>query len=59
MVITKVLSSTPNAARLKNGYNSLPLHVICQRNTKLDAETKEKLLEVLIQGTLIAGGHYV
>jgi hypothetical protein len=43
-VISTILRATPQAAAIKNGYGSLPLHVICQRNTKMDAQTKERLI---------------
>jgi hypothetical protein len=43
-VISTILNATPQAAAIKNGYGSLPLHVICQRNTKMDAQTKERLV---------------
>jgi hypothetical protein len=48
-VILAILDATPQAAATKNGYGSLPLHVIAQRNTKIDASTKEKLIIALIQ----------
>ena len=47
-VIFKILHDTPTAATLKNGYGSLPLHVCCQRNVKMNAATKEKLIRALI-----------
>jgi len=39
-----ILQETPEAAAVKNGYNSLPLHVLCQRNMKMDAKTKQALI---------------
>ena len=48
-VISTVLRQTPHAARLTNGYGSLPLHVISQRNTKMASATKEALMNQLIQ----------
>lgn len=48
-VVTTILDATPQAARIKNGYGSLPLHVIAQRNTKIDSQTKEKLILKLIK----------
>ena len=48
-VISTILHGTPEAASLKNGYGSLPLHVIAQRNTKMDAQTKERLITELVQ----------
>jgi hypothetical protein len=47
-VIREILASAPNAAAIKNGYGSLPLHVIAQRNTKMDAATKELLINELV-----------
>lgn len=47
-VIRRILNTTPQAAAIKNGYGSLPLHVIAQRNTKMDAPTKEKLIFDLV-----------
>jgi hypothetical protein len=43
-LITLVLHCTPKAASSKNGYGSLPLHVIAQRNTKMDSNTKERII---------------
>ena len=48
-VISTVLRHTPHAASIRNGYGSLPLHVIAQRNTKMDAQTKERLIFELVQ----------
>lgn len=48
-VIRRILQLTPQAARIKNGYGSLPLHVIAQRNTKMKSETKEELIVALVQ----------
>lgn len=48
-VIRYVLAMTPQAAAVKNGYGSLPLHVISQRNTKMDAQTKESLIFELVE----------
>ena len=39
-VIRAILEIAPGAAKIKNGYGSLPLHVIAQRNTKMDSATK-------------------
>jgi hypothetical protein len=47
-VIQEVLRITPLAASIKNGYGSLPLHVISQRNTKMDSKTKEMLIRDLM-----------
>jgi hypothetical protein len=58
-VIQKILEATPMAASIKNGYGSLPLHVIAQRNTKMDAQTKEKLIFAMVnayKGALMEEG---
>ncbi|GKY93097.1 hypothetical protein MPSEU_000277900 [Mayamaea pseudoterrestris] len=47
-VVGQILKLTPQAAAIKNGYGSLPLHVIAQRNTKMDAPTKELLIKALV-----------
>lgn len=47
-VILTILHATPQAATIKNGYGSLPLHVIGQRNTKIDSRTKEILITKLV-----------
>ncbi|ACI65680.1 predicted protein [Phaeodactylum tricornutum CCAP 1055/1] len=59
ILIQKILDKTPQAAAIKNGYGSLPLHVIAQRNTKIDAQTKEKLITQLVKsytGALVEVG---
>jgi hypothetical protein len=58
-VIREILAIAPQAAAIKNGYGSLPLHVISQRNTKLDAPTKELLITELVhayKGALVEQG---
>lgn len=59
-VIQVVLDLAPKAAAIRNGYGSLPIHVICQRNTKMDSQTKETLIMALIkaypESLLEAGG---
>lgn len=58
-VIREILDIAPKAAAIKNGYGSLPLHVISQRNTKLDAPTKELLIHELVnayKGALVEQG---
>ena len=58
-VISTILRNTPKAAQIKNGYGSLPLHVIAQRNTKINAATKERLIHELIKahaGALLESG---
>lgn len=59
-VVMAILESTPNAASIRNGYGSLPIHVICQRNTKMDSQTKERLITALMnaypESLLEAGG---
>ena len=47
-VIMEILRMNPQAAAIKNGYGSLPLHVIAQRNTKIDSATKDKLMRLLV-----------
>jgi hypothetical protein len=47
-VVEEILNVTPEAAAIRNGYGSLPLHVIAQRNTKMDAMTKERLIRKLL-----------
>jgi hypothetical protein len=49
LVIQTVLELVPKAASIKNGYGSLPLHVICQRNTKMNSQIKEALIHDLIK----------
>ena len=48
IVIREILQVTPHAASIKNGYGSLPLHVICQRNVKMNSSMKEILIRDLI-----------
>ena len=48
-VIQTILELAPEAAKIKNGYGSLPLHVISQRNTKMDSQTKELLIHQLVR----------
>lgn len=48
-VIQAVIERSPSAATIKNGYGSLPLHVISQRNTKMDSQTKERLIHALVK----------
>jgi hypothetical protein len=58
-VIITILQQTPSAARMRNGYGSLPLHVIAQRNTKLNSPTKERLMYALVNafpGALVEKG---
>ena len=58
-VIREILDIAPKAASIKNGYGSLPLHVISQRNTKLDAPSKELLIHELVNaypGALVEQG---
>jgi hypothetical protein len=47
-VISTILQNTPEAAQIKNGRGSLPLHAIAQRNTKIDATDKERLIDEII-----------
>ena len=48
IVVQEILAATPHAAQIRNGYGSLPLHVISQRNTKMDSATKEILIGKLM-----------
>jgi hypothetical protein len=47
-IISQVIKSTPEALMLKNGYGSLPIHTICQRNTKMKSTTKQVLVLSMI-----------
>jgi len=47
-VIQDILRFSPEAARMKNGYGSLPLHVISQRNLKMKSKIKVELIRNLI-----------
>ena len=47
-VISAILARTPIAAKLTNGYGSMPLHAIAQRNLKMDSQTKERLMIDLV-----------
>lgn len=47
-IIKMILTSVPNAASIPNGYGSLPLHVVSQRNIKMDATMKEDVILALI-----------
>ena len=55
-----VLSIRPSAAAIKNGYGSLPIHVLAQRNCKMKSKAKEELLLALIHAhpssITVAGG---
>lgn len=53
-VIRLILTMTPQAASIRNGYGSLPLHVIAQRNTKMAARVKENLIGLLIKADPMA-----
>eukprot|EP00568_Trieres_chinensis_P009176 CAMPEP_0183313696 /NCGR_PEP_ID=MMETSP0160_2-20130417/46207_1 /TAXON_ID=2839 ORGANISM="Odontella Sinensis, Strain Grunow 1884" /NCGR_SAMPLE_ID=MMETSP0160_2 /ASSEMBLY_ACC=CAM_ASM_000250 /LENGTH=311 /DNA_ID=CAMNT_0025478837 /DNA_START=397 /DNA_END=1329 /DNA_ORIENTATION=- len=58
-LIQTILELSPRAAGIKNGYGSLPLHVVAQRNTKMDSTTKEKIILLLINaypGALVQEG---
>jgi len=46
--ILYVIQVAPHAASLKNGYGSLPLHVLMQRNVKMNSSTKERLIHSLV-----------
>ena len=47
-IIQRILANTPSAAGIRNGFGSLALHVVAQRNIKMDAATKEKVILALI-----------
>ena len=55
-----VLSIRPSAAAIKNGYGSLPIHVLAQRNCKMKSKAKEELLLALVHAypssIMVAGG---
>jgi hypothetical protein len=53
-VILKILEVTPAAAFIRNGYGSLPLHVIAQRNTKIKSVAKEILIRALVDANVDA-----
>lgn len=59
-ILRHILTHAPKAAALSNGYGSLLLHVITQRNTKLKSTLKEDLIRRLIkaypEALLITGG---
>jgi hypothetical protein len=59
-VILSVLARTPEAAQMVNGYGSLPLHVVAQRNTKMTAEAKEIIMSALVdaypEALIVPGG---
>lgn len=59
-VIMTILHQTPMAAQIKNGYGSLPLHVISQRNVKMNSKTKEQVIRELVrayaEGVVVTGG---
>ena len=59
-LIRCILASTPTAASVPNGFGSLPIHVIAQRNTNFSAATKEALMYDLLraypEALAVAGG---
>jgi hypothetical protein len=59
-LIRCILTNTPMAASIPNGFGSLPIHVIAQRNTNFSAATKEALIYDLLsaypQSSVVAGG---
>lgn len=59
-VLRHICTHTPQAAALSNGYGSLPLHVVTQRNTKLKSTLKEDIIRRLIkaypEALLVPGG---
>mmetsp|Transcript_23373 Transcript_23373/g.32748 ORF Transcript_23373/g.32748 Transcript_23373/m.32748 type:complete len:323 (-) Transcript_23373:505-1473(-) len=46
--ILYIIQVAPSAASMKNGYGSLPLHVLMQRNVKMNSSTKERLIHALV-----------
>ncbi|KAL3914137.1 MAG: hypothetical protein SGILL_006219 [Bacillariaceae sp.] len=59
LVVEAILDVTPWAAKVKNGYGSLPLHVVAQRNTKMNSATKDKIIRKLVKafpGALLEPG---
>jgi len=42
------------SASMENGYGSLPLHAMAQRNVKMDSKTKERLILALIEANKAA-----
>ncbi len=58
-VISTILSTTPEAAKMTNGYGSMSLHAIAQRNLKMNSQTKERLMIELVhchKDALISNG---
>jgi len=59
-VIRQILMKTPQAAAMGNAFGSLPLHVVAQRNTHMDVESKTRIIVDLVQAypdaLTIAGG---
>ena len=47
-LIRAILKMTPKAASIPNGFGSLPIHVISQRNTNFNASLKEALIKELM-----------
>lgn len=47
-LIMQILNAAPSSSCIPNGYGSLPLHVVTQRNIKMDAVTKENVIRCLI-----------
>eukprot|EP00562_Extubocellulus_spinifer_P034421 CAMPEP_0178688686 /NCGR_PEP_ID=MMETSP0699-20121125/5128_1 /TAXON_ID=265572 /ORGANISM="Extubocellulus spinifer, Strain CCMP396" /LENGTH=579 /DNA_ID=CAMNT_0020333681 /DNA_START=733 /DNA_END=2472 /DNA_ORIENTATION=- len=48
-LIKAILTLHPKAAGIPNGYGSLPLHVLAQRNCKMKSKVKEELIDALMQ----------
>jgi len=57
-LILYILNTSPRAAGIPNGYASYPLHSIAQRNTKMDAKTKEMLIFVSPDCRIVQSIHY-
>jgi hypothetical protein len=47
-VIQHILAVTPQAVTIRNGYGSLPIHAIVQRNIGIDASTKESIIRKMV-----------
>jgi hypothetical protein len=58
-LIETILDLAPTAATLSNGYGSLPLHALCQRNVNMKSSSRSRLIVKLIrsyEGALLAKG---
>jgi hypothetical protein len=58
-LIESILDLAPTAATLSNGFGSLPLHALCQRNVNMKSSSRSRLIVKLIrsyEGALLANG---